>query len=425
VRKSLDPFHDFEVNIMGYPDANNSKVVIQEVTLSKQIATYSNGQGYDMHIATLPELHTLGGNLNQALNIDNLGTATSANATFNFVGNNFPFGPVCVVTGPVGQDTFYDGSAATGGKMEVFDFSNWYDGQKRVVAMAFEVHDTTAELYKQGTVTTYRLPQVIDTQQLNFIYSTNTSKTPTVCYMSRSPPADLSSALLLQGSRQWEASHGCYCVATFDDRRMDLTGSHYGTRVFTTGDLSTEATNYGFGQQPLADGTNQWACQLRSWKPIPFHTSGAYFTGLNANSTFTVTVKLILEVAPTPENQQLVVLAKPSPDYDPLAIEIYKHASQLLPPGVPVGENASGDFWDKVLMAIESAAPVLSSFIPVPGASVLGSLAGKAASIGRSIRNGEPSDRKQLESNFSVGKPGGQGGKNSVPAKKKRLIRMK
>lgn len=423
LRKSLDPFHDFEVSLRGYPDANTSKVVIQEVTLSKQISAPGT-TGYDMHIFTLPELHTLpiGSNLNQALTIDQYGTVTTANTSFNLLPNsNFPIAPITIVTGPVGSYTTWDGTNNSAGVCTVqnFDFSPWLDGQKRVIGMAFEVHDTTAELYKQGTVTVYRLPQVINVQQLNFISGTNTGKTPSVTYVSRSPPSNLASTLLLPGTRQWEAKDGCYCVATFDDRKMELQGNEYGSRVFTSGDFaSSGASTAGFGSIPLATADpSAWSCQLRSFKPIPFHTSGAYFTGLNANSTFTVTVKLLLEVAPTPDNQQLVVLSQPSPDFDPVAIELYKHASQMLAPGVPVGENASGDFWDGVLGVIEKVAPVIGGIIPLPGASMLGSVIGSAAKAGRDVRN-SASDRKQKNDNFSPSKPGGQGAKNSMPAKK-------
>jgi hypothetical protein len=161
-----------------------------------------------------------------------------------------------------------------------------------------------------------------------------------------------------------------------DLERNDLAGATIGGRKFAVGDISTNLanspTNYGFGT--LTNGGSiigygySW-----NWKPTPFHTSGAYFTGLNPNSTLTINAKWILESAPTQESKQLVVLAQPSPAYDPVALEIYKEAARMLPPGVPVGDNKSGDFWDSVLVFLGDAAGALGSVIP--GMSSLGKVA--------------------------------------------------
>ncbi len=410
--------------MQGYPDANTSKTLFQEVTMSKQISVPANVTGnYDAHIYTLPELHTPppGSTLNLALDFNQYGIGTAPGTYSMLPSANYPIAPVCVVTGPTGVKTAYDGSASLLPTMTTFDFSPYFDGQKRVLYLAFEVHDTTAELYKQGTCTVYRHPQVNNVSELGTYYGANTVATGVTTYVSRSPPADLQTALLLPGSRQWEASEGCYCVATFDDRQMDLCGSVFGGRAFTYGDFVSGAPTRGFGHVSIADALGNFT-QLRSWKPIPFHTSGAYFTGLNQNSTLTVTVKIGLEVAPTPENPQLVVLAKPSPDYDPVAIELYKHASQLLPPGCRVGDNASGDFWDNVLVALETAAPFLGRMLPFPGGAAVGQALSMGIHAGRKKRNkkggSEASDRAQIDTNFASGQPKGQGGKNSVVAKK-------
>jgi len=424
IRKALDPFHDFEVRLDGIPDENTSRVVIQEVTLSQTISVPTGITGnWDAHIFTLPELATL----NTAVGANLLGTGTITLSGNQPASGLFPAGLVNVMCVPSGGITTPTGASYGSNSVSLpFDFSAYFSGQKRLIALAFEVHDTSAELYKQGTITVYRLPQTKDISNIAPFGGLTGSSSSQLAVLSRLPPSNLASALLLTGSRQWEMKDGAYVVAVQDVKNNMLTGSVFASHVFTAGDPTNsgesvlwQPPNYGTTTVAITapTGTAYWNPQPFEIKPVPFHTAGCYCTGLNNNSTFTVTARAIFESAPTPDNTQLVVLAQPSPDYDPVALELYKAAASKLPVGVPVGENASGDFWDKVLSAIESAAPMVGGlFGPIGGA--LGGLAGKAASIGKTMRNKEPSDRKQVQGNFAA-----TGSKNvaPTPAPRKRL----
>lgn len=425
VRKCLDPFHDFEVRLDGLPDSNTSRVVIQEVTQSQTFAVPSGIAGnWDLHVVSMPDLQNTimqAGVLSAGANI--------TKAANQLPGGNQAFGLVTVTAVPNSGITFPNGSAYLANSAgSVFDFSAYFAGQKRLIALAFEVHDTTAQLYKQGACTVYRLPQATSISALSFTSSdisagTSNVGVPSIGMLSRMPPSTLSEALLLPGARQWEASEGAYVVAVSDPQRNDLNGSEWFSRVYTKGDAGTgvqclyappDGVSAVVGTTTPAGGSTAigpyWT---KPSKPVPFHTAGAYFTGLNVNATLTITVKAIFETAPTPDNAQLVVLAQPSPDYDPVAIELYKAAAARIPVGVPVGENASGDFWDKVLGTISEVAPILGSVIPLPGASIIGNIAGKAAKMGQTVRN-TASERKQVTGNF-----GSNGNKNSVVARSK------
>jgi hypothetical protein len=409
------------------PDSNTSKVVIQEINLSKSIsrpASLSAGQVWDAHFYTLPEFAGHTGNITTSLTIDQYGTANPnlAMSTTGLAGGNYPFALMNAVKVPGGSDTA-PGATNTGTLVfENFDLSAYTQGQKRVIGLAFEVHDTTAELYRQGSVTVYRLPQVVEDEMIAMPSTgapTTKGETFSHCKTSRCPPANLSQALLLAGSRQWESWKGAYCVAVMDEKANDLKGNQFSSRLFTSSDTTDQVTGVGFGSVNIGASTSPYApSQLRSFLPIPFHTSGAYFAGLNYESTLLVNLKVIVEVAPTPQNAQLVVLAQPSPDYDPVALEIYKAVASKLPPGVPVGDNASGDFWDRVLQAMQLAAPGVAA-LPFPGARIVSGIVGGGASIIRQVRN-------QKDNNgFGDNNSKGQGAKNVEPSsqqKKKKKV---
>jgi len=382
------------------PDTATSRVVIQEVTKSVNITAPASTDGtWDVHIATMPELATSG-----YLKIANLSSAGKITYSgFSQTSTNLRAAPVMFCKVPSGENTFpSDDLTVTvlDAYFDVVSFDDFAFGQRRLIGMAFEVHNTTAEIYKQGAVLVYRLPQALSQEGLWFESTTPAAYEYKFGQASRLPPANLSQAQLLVGSRQWKAADGCYCVASHDIVRNDLAGTSFNHRLFSAGDL----TNDGVTACMYTPSATQVSYP---YKPTPFHTSGAYFTGLSHETTLTLTVKMIYEAVPTPENTQLVVLSQPSPSYDPVAIELYKAAINHLPPGVPVSQNASGDFWDGVLGIISKVAPIVGKIIPFPGAALIGEGIGNLAKSAQDNRNA--SDRDQRQGDF-----GANGNKNSV-----------
>lgn len=401
VIRALDPYHDKQVSPDGIPDECTSRVVVQEVKQSVQIKAPLGVTGnWSVMISTMPELN----------NLPNTGDAAyyarmcriDSNGLIVGTDEYYPWAPVMVVSGPDGVPlTPTDGYDSTLIEHHPMHLNEYFDGQKRLIAQAFEVHNTTAEIYRQGTCTVGRLPQVVsDSYAATKVTAAQETWQPMFSKVSRLPPPDISTALLLGGSAQWEASLGCYCVATQDVGRNDLSGSTMAGRMFTEGDwggsqetLAKVSATASIGSQPTEFGGQftQLAC-----KPTPFHSSFAFFTGLSPQTTLTINCLHILETAPTPENRQLVVLTKPSPSYDPLALELYKRMAVELPVGVPVDQNASGDFWDTVMGGISKVAGPLASLIPLPGAGLIGTLAGGALEAGRKARlANEASNEKQ------------------------------
>jgi hypothetical protein len=80
-------------------------------------------------------------------------------------------------------------------------------------------------------------------------------------------------------------------------------------------------------------------------KAIPFNSAGAYFTGLPANTVLKINYNIWIERFPSEADRDLCVLAKPSADFDPVALEAYARILQVMPIGVPVAENGFGDWF--------------------------------------------------------------------------------
>jgi hypothetical protein len=432
LRKSLDPFHDFQVTVKGMPDASTGNVVVREVTRSRQIqapAGLAPGATWDAHFFTLPEM------------VSSAYAAAPFAATFPYVADieagglvkksisqpaagMYPFGPFnCfstttgALTAPKSGSTFN----AACGLNDIITLDEFVPGQKRVLAMAFEVHDTTAELNKQGSVTVYRQPQANTECGLGYRDITDAGATlaraAAVGVLSRAPPATVQDALLLPGSAQWEARDGAYCVAHMRPEENDVEGSTAGFRAFTQGDpMSLTTARFAIcSSRAVLDVNAPPAASValtQQFRPIPFDTVGAYFTGLNPLSTLTWTVKMLIEDHPTSENTALVTLAHPGAEYDPIALELYKAATLSLKAGVKVGDNASGDFWDSVLDAIQDGAELLGPILPGLG-KPLAAAVHTGAKIAQSVRN-KASDRKQIGPGFS----NNPGGKNAVVTRK-------
>ena len=87
---------------------------------------------------------------------------------------------------------------------------------------------------------------------------------------------------------------------------------------------------------------------------LPFMCSGAYFTGLSAQTSLTVTMRAFVEVFPSPGNP-LVPLAHPSSPYDAKVLQCYSEIMSELHAGYPVRDNAAGDYFRKAYAALKHA----------------------------------------------------------------------
>jgi len=369
---SLDPFHDSQLdNLEGWPDmecgASVVRCVKKSVTVKKPALSISGN--WDCHIQAWPMLQR------------NVVAATIGR--LNNVFNTHAY-PLAVASGAIGGVQI-SGSVAGTDWQPIDDATKtisiahieldaeYTQGSGRLIGMAFEVHDTTAELYKQGSVVVYR-------QQAD-----NRDPFTATCYNGTIPnpysggittswvrmcPQNTSQAMLIQGSRQWSSEEGCYVVSAFCSEENPATPTSPMGFCVPTSALSHEDVDNDANSTPvymprirnLYDSNPM----IYSSRIHPIHQSGAIFSGLNEQSTLTINVNYFYESFPAPSDKSVLVLAKPSCKYDPCVMELYSRLVQELPVGVPVRENGLGDwFLDAATKAAKFIGPALAA-LPHP-----------------------------------------------------------
>lgn len=254
-------------------------------------------------------------------------------------------------------------------------------GASRVVGIGFEVVNTTAVIARQGTATVYRLPGS-HTQSANYhqIQDSVAANWEFEGQLIRRPPTNIEEALLIAGTRQWSAEEGSYNVGTFVGQDNPPLLPNYVQPIVLVSDLAPEDTvqrwNISANQvEPVGSNLSSvWAprsCNFAStattnrgsyaFKIYPFNGSGTILTGLSDTSTFTVSMNIYVESFPSVEEKDILVLATPSAEYDPIALELFSHAMAAAPVAVFVSENGLGDWFDGVVSAATKVLPGLSA----------------------------------------------------------------
>lgn len=371
---ALDPFHDHTFEIEGLPDQYGGSTCVQLIKKQVQITapTIMGPSGtWECMVWTAPTLDSRTAHLwttNPQVSRQYPTNATGGLGTVNISKSVtepgttlMPGGGVVPWSQPFGWSTVCFSPTDDGNTFSLM----------RLVGGGFEVHNTTAELYKGGSVSVFSQPQA--SQQLancaiyhDFVTSP-TGVTQGAINKGRLPPASVADVISNTTAKSWNADYGAYVPF-----RLQTQEAGYGivtSRPLILGyaeDSSSNAIHYN------AYGT-EWDHNVpatgfgRSDLPVrhqPMHTVGAFFSGLLPQATLTLDIRFFVEIAPTPSNQTLLSLARPSPPFDPVALEIYTRALGYLLPGCMVNENADGDWWKSVSGALKNLAPAASAFGP-------------------------------------------------------------
>jgi len=344
---ALDPFHDARIdNLKGWPDLNTAPSVVR--TLNYSTTVTSPGDGGCIVAWTNPFFMT-----KDPSNVENR-LAEYNRAGNTLVGNtvfNYPVGSTMVMSFP--DDTDWRFAAASAFNNLLVPEDDFLNGSSRIIGWGMEVHDVTAELYKQGTLTVFSVPQASVVPETFNLSNPDT----TGCFSGhvyKRWPNSLSEAVLYPDSRQWEAADGVYTVIPCMGPDNPAAQPSYTQPILPLN--ATLADQIG----GINDGLNIFVPPPKAavpdgqiyWNPaklVPFHSRGVALTGLNANSTFTINVKYYVETFPALDDKTIMTLASPSAPHDPVALEMISRAVQQLPSGVPVGDNPGGEWFMSVL----------------------------------------------------------------------------
>jgi hypothetical protein len=452
--QATDPYHDTEVKLADIPDDETGNVAMLKFNKSLQISApaetagnwsavvwvganlYTNRLQVMNHVTGYANTLRLSSGSTPGGGVDTFGdnpvVAASAYQTFvpsaeAETAGELPVSFVNVhkwntdVLGDANARVFPD---ASGGyvaptSVDVFDAlppgtstssTTEIGSRMRVSGCGLELINTTADLYKQGSVTVTKYPRryrheagwifdcdlapehngpVVTSTPADHIDFQWPSAIPIV--RSDLPPPDLQQAMLLPQSRQWAAAEGAYVVPTLHvkESRLDagrrvyhaLTGTMATTAVTSdSGNLdavpaaafTTPATGYVAGG---ADYAGSWSYTKEPQIFQEFHSDGCviYLAGLSPQTTFRLDLRISLTIEAAPNDPTFGILAlhsTPSSPYDMHALTSYAMIMSRLPAGVPSSENPSGEFWDKVVSVARTIAPYLTyASVLLPGAA--------------------------------------------------------
>lgn len=372
---ALDPFHDFNHQLAGYPDASVSQTVVS--CYQYQTTVVAPGAGdWDAHVFTLPiaqasTFHLLNQSADWTYAAEAAVPVAAALSTLNIVTNVSGAALIPVLPASATQARTY---------LPAIGVEEVASGNSRVIAVGYEVHNTTAEIYKQGAVCSYRMPCTPGLNQLSYGSAPQLPPPaggPVVGKRFPQPPATQADAMRLKTSRTWDAKDGIYSTVFQSSVDNPLTQMSNSATLFTKDSDPGVATTLwmsevGITQMPVAVG----AYTPLANKTMPYDITGAFFTGLSNQTSLTIKLRVYVERAPGFSLPDLAPLASPSAGYDIKALEMYAQAINSLPAAVKVDENAAGDWWRAVGSVLKHVAgPVLTTGLNavVPGAGILGS----------------------------------------------------
>lgn len=423
---ATDPFHDTEVRCTGYPDVTTAKSICQVVTKTmsvkrpagiadtdswglqtffvpltpcfsqaplakgknvtrqnsksdvKEVKTTDKPPGPHMSFAKKAkrEHETL---LNSVANTGYVRTTVEPDGTLSQAPSLDLYAGWNVINLPDNDDWQ---SATLGTSFDDLSLPPEYcTGAWRLVATGLEVTNTTAQLYKGGSVTVYRSPSA-QTHTMTGAVAGNGYAIRSVGLL---PPSNMADASLYPNSKTWGAEDGCYLIGTINDPDNPYFTPVPGVAGVMTPtnftDLSIGSGWLGYfpdaGDPP---GTIEWSTACAG--PLPYDTTGAVLNGLNNQSTIQVTARYFIERHPTVADPNLLVLAQTPAPYDPVALEIYSRAMNELPVGCKVGDNPMGEWFNDVISAVADWAPKIGKAlgsVGIPLAQPIGTMVGAFA----------------------------------------------
>jgi hypothetical protein len=372
---ALDPFHDTQLEVVGKCDSQIGRSLLydirKDVTITKDAGLAAGN--WDCHVAFIPSCRMCDSAGKVSVFSPINGVAPPCPNGFVYdeeVATALPDGVVVCCQVASGGDTFDPSSAANFYTPISIDSFLQPNARHNVVSAALEVHNTTAEIEKQGSVTAYRH----ENSYLACGFGVSGANFPSM--VSNAPPRTVGLAKEI-GGVTWDAAEGVLLPLAFS--RADATPGAYVPKLT----VLVQDNGYLFANNALAGGAF-----LPSGFDLGMDASGAYFTGLSDGTSLTVTLRMVMEVFPEPSSD-LMALAHPSPPVDYHAMQLVSRIQATLKPGYPVDENGFGDFFRGIAGAIGKVVPIAAKAIGtvIPKArAITGPVAALATEIGKAAK---------------------------------------
>lgn len=353
----VDPYHDFNLRPTGYPDGKATISAIQRIATRADIScpfTLAAGDTWDFHVFTTP-LHNVS-SMQPALISQNNNVIT-ADLALSYQ----QLGPVNIL-----YKRYNGAGTVIGTQLVPLDaVQNTLNTQCRTVSLGFELHNTTAQLYRSGALTVYRAP-VLCNDDVDVTLTTIGPALTSWYHASfiGQVPYTLADAQRLPNSRTWEASEGAYCVALpYHDNKFS---------PLMTQNIILKA---GILDNSVLIRRATTSANLVQVTMSPLSCPGVMSSRFSdANSTFTLDMRQVLECVPTSDNSTIISFATTAPPADRAFLKLYKAMYNNVPAGVPVHFNSAGDWFRMIGQLVKEALPSLAALLP-PNARAIATIA--------------------------------------------------
>lgn len=356
-----DPYHDYNLSAVGYPDGSAIMSAIQRRYARTTIAnpfTLTAGQTWAFHIYATP-LHFM-----------------STLSTGSLAGNTLTFSGVGVNHGPLNIQYFkYDGSGVilesqTVALGSASPYSNTNMSQVRTVSLGYEIHNTTAEIQRSGSLTVYRAPS--NYHDVNMWSKNGANYIPFGAKFINSVPTSIEEATLFPNTRTWEASKGLYSVC------LPAPHNEFSQSIPSNFMVKTGSNSDGYAFMYFDHYETSRTVATHS----PLSCTGVWSSKYSTDQTFTIDFRQILEILPNSNDATDLSFASTCRPIDRLFMKMYKQMYTEIPPGVPVSMNAAGDWVRSIVKIAKTVLPAIGN---VPG--VIGKVAQAATPIIHLIDN--------------------------------------
>lgn len=382
---ALDPFHDWQYDIDGLPDEKGAPSVVQ---IHNQVYTLTAPTSATANWDASVFFTGLTGPINYSMEMfsnHSMSSFMHYNSGIPVTGAQFntlniracSAGHECFNAGPVETDST---AVALGA------YEEGAADACRLIGVGIEIVNTTADIYKQGSVTVAMLPDACVDVGTVLYHDVNAAPWLDKEFQSdklTTMPSCVGQLRTVPGATTWAAKDGVYMIPRLTSLPKGLVNHPAAGRIcqFKEYTAAGVSRNWAYPvpthSETLSGITvpNMYNNYVSGFTPIQ-----AYFTGLSNETTLTITMRTIVEYFP-PVMSPLLPLASPSAPYDPKALELYNWIITEAPYAVPVGENASGDYFRKILAVIRSLAPIAGGLFEgiAPGSSAVGASVGAVA----------------------------------------------
>lgn len=344
---AIDPYHDTAVNLEGMPDSTLSRSYVRVHNQTWDVACTADSDNISVNFFGF---HGAPTSMNQVT------------SNRNIAGTSFNLSPMTIIRSPTGVDpSVYN--TAVGTATVVGGGGTTLDGTKpsRLIAMAIEIHDVTPQLYKKGTISAAHLSGTVD--HVETVRYIGTDVSIERCDEEAMRPSSLSQLQAYPTMLTGEASKGCYMIARLQHPRKPARfegTANYG-HSWSLVEIGSAGTQTRFYK-----GGATWDDYLsRGVVHSGFQPMYIRLSGLPDVGQYRITMRCIVEYFPEPSDLVDLSISTLSPAYCSKAFELYHEVVSRMPTYVPVGNNASGDFWRMALRVLKFVAPPIVSAVPL------------------------------------------------------------